>query len=142
MKYVQFKNHFYKLVGKYGFVKEGKLYKYRNDEVMIIFQIDKSQYSNSVSRLDIGINPLDIMKNWNLNEPNHSDHSQINYSLINSQYIELDEMTDDKMKEIEQMFTDFFENSFSKYTSVNGLQYLINNNKLKVADYILEFWNI
>ncbi|MFV0250306.1 MAG: hypothetical protein ACK5HP_04680 [Bacilli bacterium] len=85
MKYVEFKNYFYKISKEYGFKKEGKVYRFRNDEVMIIFEIVKSQYSNSVSRFGIGINPYDIMQDWCMKEPNYYDHSILKNSFTKNE---------------------------------------------------------
>ena len=62
MKYNEFKSHTYKrLRNEFGFQKEGKMYVYRNDEVKIIIDTQKSNYSND-SYVHVGINPkLKIM---------------------------------------------------------------------------------
>lgn len=141
MKYVEFKNHFYKLIGEYNFIKEDKIHIFRNEEVMILFEIDKSQYDNSVCKFGIGVNPFDIMKNWDLDEPKYYDHSRIKYSFIDK-YIELDDIRDEEIKKLEHLVIEFFENDFIDYTCIKGLKKLIIEGKLNVSDYILEFWNI
>lgn len=141
MTYNEFKTHFYKrIVNEFGFKKEDKIYRYRNEEVVIVFSIEKSSYSNSVSFFGIGISPLEMLIGLNLTEPKIALHSDMIISLNKNDYIELDDMN--SFEKYDKIINDFFEETFPKLLNVENLKKMIKYDELGVRDYVKEFWNI
>ncbi len=144
MKFNEFKHIFYKISEDYGFKKEGKAYIYRNEEVMIVFGIEKSNYSNSISRYGLGINPYEIIEEFTSYDkiPDYYDIARVKYSFVNNEYIDLDKLDSTEIKVMENKLRNFFENDFANYSTLSGLKTLLKENKIKASDYILEYWNI
>lgn len=145
MKYNEFKHRVYDVIKQYGFKKENKEYVYRNDEMKVIFGLEKSVNGNFLVRYGLGICPFDILENWNLEEPTYYDMCQIGipfYDIMNISRIELDNITEEQVLELTKQLEEFLQNGFSKYTSVKSLKNMVKSKELEVSDYICEFWGV
>jgi len=138
MKYNEFKNHIYKrLRNEFGFQKEGKMHVYRNDEVKIIINTQKSDYAND-SYVHVGINPKDVLEHWNLNEPLTTESSRIHRPLVGGKGLyELDSFD---LGDIDKDLDNFFENIFPNLLSIEKLKLFYENKQDDLMPYLREFW--
>ena len=138
MKFVEFKNHIYKrFINELGFVKIDKAYLYRNDEVGINIYVQKSDYSNA-AYVRIGINPKDILDNWNLDMPTIYGLSQIILSLNwEKSLYELDDM---ELSQIDEDIDDFSKDVFPHLLSIEKLKEYYKDRQKNLMPFIREFW--
>ena len=141
MTYKDFKRHFQdRAIKEYDFKKKGSSIIYTNEEVLIVFDIVKSGYSNSLSRFGLGINPFVLIEKWGTFEPITYDGSHLKFSLVGGEYINLDNLQD--FKEYDEIFNNFFKVQFPKLKTVDGIKEMIKADDLYAWDHIREFWNL
>lgn len=138
MKYNEFKNHINKrLRAEFGFKREGKKHVYRNDEVKIIIDTQKSDYSNS-AYVHIGITPKEILEKWNLDEPLTTELSSINRPLTKENVLfDLDDLNLDVL---DKYIDEFFISIFPQLLSVNKLKKFYLERQDELMDYVRDFW--
>ena len=138
MEYVEFKNYLYKrLRNEFGFKKEGKMHVFRNEDVKIMIDTQKSNYSNS-AYVHVGINPKDVIENWGLKEPMTTEISSIGRPLVDGKTLyELDDMEFD---EINKDIDEFFCNVFPHLVSVEKLKEFYKERQDSLMPFMRKFW--
>ena len=142
MTYKDFKKHFQdRAIKEYGFKKIGSRVYYINDDVIIVFDIVKSVYSNSLSRFDLGVTLIEASKfKVEKMEQIDSDSSDIGVSLVDGKYVELDEIDD--FNKYDEIFDEYFKVIFPKLLSISSIREMIKSGELYSRDRIKNFLNL
>ena len=139
MKFVEFKNHIYKrFINELGFVKINKSYLYKNNEVSIIIDVRKSNYSN-VAYVIVGISPKDILlDNGKMEDPTTYESSPITRPVrIGKAVYELDDM---EFSQIDEDIDDFSKDIFPHLLSIEKLKEYYKDRLEELRPYAREFW--
>ena len=141
MTYKDFKKHFQdRAIKEYGFKRVGSRIYYTNEEVLIVFDIVKSAYSNSLSRFALGVNPFELSEKWKRIDPIIYEGSHFGIDIDDERYVDLDKIDD--YEEYDKIFDNFFKKTFPKLTTVDGIKEMIKADDLYAWDHIREFWNL
>lgn len=140
MTYKEFKKHFQdRAIKEYNFKRIASRVYYINEDVLLVLDIVKSDYSNSLSRFNLGITLVELSKKKiEILDQITCDASDISVSLVDDNYVELDEIND--FNKYDEIFNNFFENNFSKFLSSSSIKEMIESGQLHARDRVKEYF--
>ncbi len=146
MEYQLIKQGFDQVLLKHGFTsKENGDLEYRGEDVYLLFHIEKDIYSNSIKKLGFGVNPYELLRNWDLGLPQTVIDSQIIIGLSNSFGLDiedLEQMNEQRLKATIYEFDQYVAQLLPYILSVEELKTAIEERNLEVDKHVREYWGL